>query len=277
MIRGLRHLLAILLYVAVFLSLFFAACLIFYEKVESFYLYHPFSSLDRYPETGSYKDVHFRTVDGETLHGWFFPGRAQSPVLLFCHGNAGNISHRLDNIQRLLRAGLGVFIFDYRGFGKSTGKPSEMGLYLDGLAAFDWLTGEGGVSPERVVFFGRSLGASVALETALSRNARAVIIESPFTSTRAMAGTIFPFMLIAPLLPENFDNRRKIAALEKPVMVIHGERDEIVPFRMGEELYRLAPEPKSFYPIPGAGHNDTYFVGGKTYFDRLSAFAFEPG
>lgn len=279
MVRGIGKLLEFIVYFCVILGLLLAGVWLFYDRVERFFVFFPYASIDRYPDERrySYQDVYFDTPDGEKLHGWFFPGQDRAPVLLFCHGNAGNIYHRLPNIELLLEAGLGVFIFDYRGYGNSTGKPSEHGIYLDGLAAFDWLTTEGGVSPEDVVPFGRSLGAAVALETAVARPVRAVVIESPFTSTREMARTMFPFMLLAPVLPDNFDSRRKIEALTVPVLVIHGDRDEIVPFSMGEKLYRLAPEPKRFHRIQGAGHNDTYLVGGAPYFDTLASFARNPG
>ena len=279
MSRGIGKLLEKVIYLGVFFALLVAAVWIFYDKIERFFVFYPFASLDRYPDENrlTYRDVYFETRDGERLHGWFFPGPGDGPVLLFCHGNAGNISHRIENIELLLDAGLGVFIFDYRGFANSTGKPSESGVYLDGLAAYDWLTTEGGVSPEKVVAFGRSLGAAVALETALAREVRAVILESPFTSTKEMAGTMFPFMLLSPLLPENFNNQGKIGSLTVPLLVIHGDGDRIVPFSMGERLYRLAPEPKRFHPIPGAGHNDTYLVGGSEYFDTLASFAAAPG
>jgi uncharacterized protein len=279
MVRGLRKLSTSIIYLCIVFCLVTAVFWVFYDRIERFFVFYPFASLDYQPDGRRYpySSVYFHAQDGEKLHGWFFPGPKGAPVLLFCHGNAGNISHRLENIELLLESGLGVFIFDYRGYGNSTGKPSENGVYMDGLGAFDWLTTDGGVSPDDVVAFGRSLGAAVALETALERRMRAVVIESPFISTREMAKTMFPFMLLTPILPENFNNRRKIQAIKIPILVIHGDRDRIVPFSMGERLYRLAPEPKRFHRIPGAGHNDTYLVGGKAYFDMLAAFAESPG
>jgi fermentation-respiration switch protein FrsA (DUF1100 family) len=220
-----------------------------------------------------YEDVFFKTPDNRTLHGWFFPNRAETPVLIFFHGNAGNISHRLDNVAHLLNRGFGVFIFDYRGYGKSTGRPSEKGIYRDGLAAYDFVAVEKNVAPEQIILFGRSLGAAVAAEVALKRKARALIMESAFTSTRDMAKTMPLFSLLSPFLPAHYNNLEKIGRISVPKLIIHGDRDDIVPFAMGQRIFQAAKPPKFFYPLPDAGHNDTYVVGGPAYFETLDNFA----
>jgi fermentation-respiration switch protein FrsA (DUF1100 family) len=216
--------------------------------------------------------VYFDTEDKKRLHGWFFPLKRNVPVLLFCHGNAGNISHRLENVKLLLDQQLQVFIFDYRGYGKNGGKPSEKGLYLDGLGAYDFLAKQKHILPEKIIPFGRSLGASVAIEISLRREVNSLILESAFTSTKEMAKTMFLFGLFSPLLPAHYNNLKKITRVNVPKLIIHGEDDEIVPFKMGEQLYNTAQSPKYFFPIKGAGHNDTYLVGGNKYFEILSAF-----
>jgi len=267
-IKGMYPILIILL----FTLLFF----LFYKEIEAFFIYFPDSHLDSSPADWhlEFEDVWFETEDEKKPHGWFFPSREEDdPIILFCHGNAGNISHRLDNIRFLLDHNMGVFIFDYRGYGKSKGKPSEEGLYLDAQAAYDLLVNRKHISPERIVVFGRSLGAAVAIDLSLKRKAKAVIIESGFTSTKEMAKTMPLFALFSPLLPAHFNNLEKITQITIPKLIVHGEEDEIIPFSMGQTLFQAAPQPKYFYPIRGAGHNDTYIRGGKKYFETLATFA----
>jgi fermentation-respiration switch protein FrsA (DUF1100 family) len=248
-----------------------------YPRVENFLVFFPDRGFDFAPEAFglAYKDVYFRSEDGKKLHGWFFSGDKEHPVLLHFHGNAGNISHRLDLIKRLVQKDLQVFIIDYRGFGKSAGRPSEKGVYLDGLAAYDHLVREEGIPPENIVLHGHSLGAAVALQVALERRARCVILESPFTSTKDMAKTMPLFFIFSPLLPSNYNNLEKVTRLSVPLLVIHGDQDEIVTYSMGERLFAAAPGPKQFLRLEGAGHNDTYMVGGKGYLDALARFAAE--
>jgi fermentation-respiration switch protein FrsA (DUF1100 family) len=248
---------------------------VFYPRIENYFIFFPDASFERRPEDMplDYRDVYFHTEDGERLHGWFFPLNKGNPVILFCHGNAGNISHRLDNIGHLLKRGLQVFIFDYRGYGKSSGRPSEKGVYLDGLAAYDHLIGGELLLPEDIILFGRSLGAAVAIEVALERGVRSLIIESAFTSIRDMSRALVLFRPFAAMLPAHYHNLAKIEKVRVPKLIIHGEKDEIVPFWMGQALFEAAKAPKFFIPIPGAGHNDTYLSGGNGYFQTISDFA----
>lgn len=247
----------------------------FYPKIENFFIFYPDRSIETVPTNWglNYEDVSFEAGDGTRLHGWFFPLPGKRPTILFCHGNAGNISHRLENVKLLLDYGLQVFIYDYRGYGRSGGRPSEAGLYQDGLAAYDYLVEHKKILPNRIIPFGRSLGAAVAMEIATRRDVRSLIIESAFTSTKDMAKNMFLFQLLSPFLPSHYNNLRKIRAVTVPKLIIHGETDEIIPFSMGQRLYQAANVPKYFFPISGAGHNDTYFVGGKRYFQIFSDFA----
>lgn len=248
---------------------------LFYSKIENFFVFFPQSYLDQKPEDLhlNYKEVFFNTEDGQKLHGWLFPLPGKSPLILFFHGNAGNISHRLDNVRRLLDQGLPVFIFDYRGYGRSTGRPSEKGLYRDGITAYDHLVRKEQVTPENIVLFGRSLGAAVAVDIALKREVRALILESAFTSTKDMAKTMFLFRLLAPVLPPNYNNLKKIVRIDVPKLIVHGTEDHIVPYSMGKKLFDASKAPKFFFPIKGAGHNDTYFVDQREYFKTIAAFA----
>jgi fermentation-respiration switch protein FrsA (DUF1100 family) len=247
----------------------------FYPKVENFFIFFPSKPLDATPETlrMAHKDVYFVAQDGNRLHGWFFPLSQDDPVILHFHGNAGNISHRLDLVSQFLKRKLQVFIIDYRGFGRSEGRPSEKGLYRDGLAACDYLVQKEGILPGNIVLHGHSIGAAVAIEVALNRSVKSIILESAFTSTRDMAKTMPLFLLLSPVLPTNYNNLEKISRLHVPKLIIHGDRDEIVPFSMGERLYRAAKEPKFFVPLKGGAHNDTYIVGGEEYFRPFAAFA----
>ena len=250
------------------------------------------SILDRlliyYPEKGlastpldaglDYEDVFLTAADGTRVHGWHIPGESRV-TLLWLHGNAGNISRRLDNILLMReRLGAGVFIIDYRGYGLSEGKPSERGLYMDAEASFDWLVSERGLDAEReIVIFGRSLGAAVAVETAVRHKVRGVILESGFTSIADMGGRgrlSFLSRLTLPLFEARYDSASKIGGLQSPAMILHGDQDRTVPFEMSRRLYEAAPEPKIFYPIIGAGHNDTVQAGGDAYMDALRRFVF---
>jgi fermentation-respiration switch protein FrsA (DUF1100 family) len=251
---------------------------VFYPRILNFFLFYPQTSLDMFPGDFDlpFEDVYFKSEDDRRLHGWFIPSKPDDgPVILFCHGNAGNISHRLENVQLLVHQNLSVFIFDYRGYGKSDGKPSVTGIYRDGLAAYDHLCKERQIQPEQIIPFGRSLGGAVAIEIALRRKVQAVIIESTFTSTKDMARTITLFRLFAPLVPTHLDNLKKIQRINVPILIVHGEQDKLVPFTMGKELFHAARAPKYFYPLPTAGHNDTYVVGGPPYFARIVRFAEE--
>ncbi|MBW1861260.1 MAG: alpha/beta hydrolase [Deltaproteobacteria bacterium] len=259
----------------VFLILFIGVSFyLFYPKIENFFVFFPESKFPLTPgeQHLNHKEVYFHTEDGKKLHGWFFPLREELPVILFCHGNAGNISHRLDNVRLLLEKNLQVFIFDYRGYGKSSGRPSEKGLYMDGLAAHDYLVEKEHLASSDIIPFGRSLGAAVAIEVALRKKVRSVIIESAFTSTKDMAKTMFLFALLSPFLPANYNNLEKISRLNVPKLIIHGEEDEIVPFSMGQRLFDTSGAPKFFFRIKGAGHNDTYLIGGEKYFQTIATF-----
>jgi fermentation-respiration switch protein FrsA (DUF1100 family) len=262
-------------YLAILIPILLAAFYYFYATIENAFIFFPQRTFDFTPESFGLacEDSYFTTEDGKKLHGWFFPGEKGHPVILHFHGNAGNISHRLDFVGPILRKGLSVFLFDYRGFGKSEGRPSEKGLYMDGLAAYDSLVQTRGILPGSIVLHGHSIGAAVAVEVALKRSVRAVILESAFTSTKDMAKTMPLFFLLSPLLPAHYNNLEKVPLLRVPKLFIHGEEDDIVPFPMGQNLFAAAAEPKFFYSVPNAGHNDVFVVGGERYFEVFAEFA----
>ncbi len=221
----------------------------------------------------AYEDVDLRAEDGARLHGWFLSVPGSRLTLLLCHGNGGNVSHRLDRAL-LAQAHLGadVLLFDYRGYGRSEGTPDEPGTYRDARAAWRWLLAKG-QSPGRIVIFGESLGSAVAVQLALdTEGARALVLESPFVSIPEMARAAYPFLPLWPLVRTRYDNLAKVGRLRLPLLVLHGDRDAIVPFAQGRRVFEAAPQPKRFYAIPGASHNDTYVVGGEPYWRVLAEF-----
>jgi fermentation-respiration switch protein FrsA (DUF1100 family) len=221
----------------------------------------------------SYEEVTFTTSDDIDLHGWFVPGEKKAPVILFFHGNAGNISHRIDNIRHLHKLGLNTFIFDYRGYGKSAGTPSEAGLTRDALSALSWLKNSGWQS-EKIIYFGRSLGSAVAINLAVNHPPDKLIIETPFTSLREMGRHHYPLLnlTLGWLLRDQFNSLEKIKQIEVPLLIFQGDRDNIVPVDMARRLYTAANEPKNFHLIAGADHNNTYERGGENYWQAWRDF-----
>ncbi len=226
-----------------------------------------------------YDDVTFQTEDGLNLNGWFIPGRKTTPdddlhTLLWFHGNAGNINRRLDNLKMLHdRVPVNVFIIDYRQYGKSEGKISEQGTYLDAKAALSYLHSRKDINNAKIIFFGRSLGSAVAVDLAVKEKCCALILETPFTSIKEMGKELYPHLLIIlHLLRTKYDSLSKIGKIKVPTLIMHGDKDELVPIEQGRKLYEQANEPKEFYTIPGAMHNDTHIVGGEEYFDVIKRF-----
>ena len=227
-----------------------------------------------------FEDVYFPAADGTQLHGWFIPGRGDDTLVWF-HGNAANISNRVYNIMLLYQhVGANVFIFDYRGYGRSDGKPSEKGLYSDGEGGLEYLRSRDDIDHDRLVLFGRSLGGCIVAELAMRHRVKAVILESSFTSVDAMARYNRPaiafFIPSRLLIKSRFDSIKKMPLIHSPVMVVHGDMDITVPISMGRELFDAANEPKRFYEIRGATHDDTHIVGGKNYFAALRDFIDNP-
>lgn len=229
-----------------------------------------------------YEDAWFTAADGARLHGWFVPaaGGESADTLVWFHGNAGNIGDRTDNLLLLSRRlSVNIFIFDYRGYGNSDGKPSERGLYADGEAALAYLRSRGDIDMTRLTLFGRSLGCAVAVEIATRHPVKAVILESPFTSIDAMArrmrGGLTSLIPTSWVIRSKFDSLSKIGNIHSPIMLLHGDMDDIVPIEMAHELFAAANAPKRFYPIHGAGHNDTVLIGGDAYFNALKEFISE--
>jgi hypothetical protein len=249
-----------------------AALLAIGMKLENSLLFFPSRTLDSSPEDYGLaaEVVEPETEDGVRLFGWWIRGEGRRAVLFF-HGNAGNAADRLERAKILHdRFGLDVFLVDYRGYGRSEGSPSEAGLRRDARAIYEAARSRG-FPPERIMAFGESLGSAVAAGLAAERSCGAVVLETPFLSIRAMARRHYPFVP-GFLVRTRFDNAEAIAAVAAPKLFLVAGRDEVVPPEQGLRLHALAPEPKTLFVIPGAGHNDTYLVGGEAYWKVLGDF-----
>jgi uncharacterized protein len=205
-----------------------------------------------------FDDVQFKGSDGIGLNGWFFPAQTNSPrarlAVLLCHGNAGNIGHRLDTCAALLATGANVLVFDYRGYGRSQGHPSEEGTYLDAQAAYQWLR-QRGFAGTNIIAFGESLGGAVAAEVAAREPVGGLVLQSTFTSIPDIGAELFPWLPVRWLGKIRYDTHSKLPRLRIPVLVMHSRVDDLIPFRHGQRNFAAANEPKLFWEISG-GHNE---------------------
>jgi fermentation-respiration switch protein FrsA (DUF1100 family) len=222
----------------------------------------------------AYEDVGLRTADGVALHGWYVPHPQARRVLLFFHGNAGNISHRGDSVAIFHRLGLNVFIIDYRGYGRSEGTPSEQGLYEDAAAAWRYLTGRRGVDAADVVVFGRSLGGAIAAQLAAQARPGALILESTLSSARDFAQSVFPVLSRLIVMRYGWNTAAYLARVDSPVLVLHSPEDEIMPYRLGENVFASAREPKRFVALRG-DHNGGFLLSQPEYERALAEFLAE--
>jgi uncharacterized protein len=243
--------------------------LVFAASKAFFYpMRHPMGNWGVQRELGA-QDVYVTTSDGTRLHAWWIPKPGARFATLHLHGNAGNITHRDLSASTILSAGSSVLLLDYRGYGKSQGRPSEAGLYRDADAAYNWLLSKD-LKPEQIILHGESLGTAVAAELASKRKCAAMVLEAPFTSARAVAHKVLPF--IGPLLVWGFDTKSRLPHVKSPVFVIHGDRDEVIAYEFGKELFAAAREPKQFWTVPGATHNDLHLAGRAEFPRRLADF-----
>jgi len=240
---------------------------------QSSYIYYPERVLSVAPQSIGlqFESVSFETSDRIKLSGWFVPSESARGVILFCHGNAGNISHRLDSIQIFHQLGLDVFIFDYRGYGQSEGKPTEQGTYKDAEAAWRYLIEERQVKPNEVIIFGRSLGGAVASWLAQSHTPGGLILESTFTSLPDIAAGLYPYLPVRLLLRFEYNTAESLGSINCPVLIVHSRDDEIMPFSHGRQLFEIARAPKQFLEISGT-HNEGFTTSGKRYKDGLHTF-----
>lgn len=243
---------------------------------QSRYVYFPERVLIADPSSVGlhFESISFETEDGVKLSGWFIPRENSRGVVLFFHGNAGNISHRLDSIQMFHRLGLNVFIFDYRGYGQSEGRPTERGTYQDAEAAWQYLVKELKVGPQEIIVFGRSLGGAVASWLAQNQTPGALIVESTFTSLPDIGSTLYPYLPVRLLSRFKYNTMGYLARVDCPVLVVHSRDDEIMPFSHGKRLFEVAKEPKEFLEITGS-HNEGFMTSGERYEKGLDSFISE--
>ena len=218
-----------------------------------------------------YEDVALTTRDNERLHGWYVPAADPKGVLLFFHGNAGNISHRLDSIKIFHELALDILIIDYRGYGQSTGKTSEQGTYLDAQAAWDYLINTRGIPANRIIVFGRSLGGAIGAWLGVQNTPAAVVIESSFSSGEDMARRLYPFLPVRLITRLQYPVVDYASRLNCPVLVVHSRYDEIIPFTMGQAIYAAVKQHKKFLELRG-DHNNGFLISQGEYVAGLKDF-----
>ncbi|MDJ0926525.1 MAG: alpha/beta hydrolase [Gammaproteobacteria bacterium] len=268
MIRGLLQL-------GLLVAAVYAVLLVYVYFFQSRLIYFPSiggSGLSTPADRGmAFEDVVFEATDGVRLHGWFISAPDERAVVLFFHGNAGDITHRLDTITLFHDLGLSTFIIDYRGYGRSEGSPSEQGTYADAEGAWIHLTQERGIPSDRIVVFGRSLGAAIGTWLAAQHRPAALVVEAAFISAPELARHHYWFLPVRTLARFRYDTRNYLQSVSSPVQIFHGAQDEIVPIAHGRKLFEVANDPKEFVELVG-GHNDAFFFSGPLYRRALDEF-----
>ncbi len=257
---------------ATILAVYAAVCLYIYTAQDRMF-YFPTKDFAVSPANYNldFQDVFINVGQDETIHGWYFPhpqNRDTAKTVLFCHGNGGNISHRLETVIFLLQRGVNVMMFDYRGYGRSSGSPSETNTYDDVKAAYDWLISEKSVIPSDIIIFGRSLGGAVAVELASKVSCGGLIVESSFDSAIEMAKDYFPFFPAGLLIKYSYDSISKISRVKCLKLFTHSPADDLIPFDRGKKLFEAAPEPKTFFEISG-GHNERNYLDDPGYIKAI--------
>ncbi len=238
-------------------------------------IYYPEKELIATPAHAKllFEDLFISTEDRVKINGWFVPFEGSQSVLLWFHGNAGNMGNRVNLLQRLHQElKLNILIIDYRGYGKSSGKISEEGTEKDARAAYDFLISRREINPSQIFIFGRSLGAAIAIELATEIRTAGLILEAPFSSIEAMTNVIMPWLPFKGSLKTKYDSIHKIQQVQAPLLVMHGDQDKVIPFEQGQRIFESANQPKTFYTIVGADHNNAYVVAGQAYFETMAHF-----
>lgn len=239
-------------------------------------IYYPAAEVDVTPKALGlpFEEVLIDVEPGVKIHGWFIRAAKEPRVatVLFSHGNAGNIADRLDRVLRWREVGADFLLYDYRGYGKSTGSPDEEGTYRDGRAAYDYLVKDRHLDPARLILMGESLGCAISIQLAIERKAAGLVIEAPFGSIAQMANAIYPFLPLGSFIRTRYENVKKIPQLKMPLFVVQGTKDEVIPVAQGKMVFDAAPQPKQYLAIAGAHHNDVYVIGGEGYRSTLADF-----
>jgi uncharacterized protein len=248
----------------------FRICFLYIEQKG---LYHPEKEILQTPESVgiAYEEVNFKTTDGQILNGWFVPAHNARVTMLYCHGNAGNISHRVHKVKFFHDMGINFFIFDYRGYGKSSGRASESGLYKDAQAAYDYLKARRDVDTSSIVVYGKSLGGPVAADLCMHRKAKALILEGSFANVALRAQQLYPFLPMKILITQKYDTIAKVRKLHIPKLIAHGSNDDVISFGHAKLLFKAAAEPKTFLAFEG-GHNDDVYITSAQFKSEVDAF-----
>jgi fermentation-respiration switch protein FrsA (DUF1100 family) len=252
-------------------ALIISSLILFLRYIETRTLFYPIKEISFLPDQANleFQDVFFKTNDFLKLNGWFIPCKNSEYTVLFCHGNAGNISHRIEKLRLFHTLGCNVFIFDYRGYGLSRGTPSEAGLYKDAQAAYKYLLSQG-ILESRIIGYGESIGGSVIVDLAWRQKLKAIILDSSFSSVKDMIKYTYPLIPYW-VFSSRFDSERKIKSLKIPKLIIHSLNDEIVPYQLGKKLYAAASEPKDFLQIRG-GHNSNFYESEGLMREKIGDF-----
>jgi len=261
-----KIMLPIFLYIILGLIIAYTVLALFLFFSQSKFVYFPSSKIECKPSDSglAFEQVTLTSTDGILLNAWYVPSAGAQWTVLFCHGNGGNISHRLENIRIFHQLGLSCFIFDYRGYGLSQGRPSEQGTYNDAMAAYSWLVENKKLQPENIIIFGKSLGGSIAAWLASRVKPRALVLEGAFTSYVDMGKKFFPYMPVRLFARFSYETINYVKHLCCPLLIIHSRQDELVPFEFGQKLYEAAGEPKILVEIQG-GHNDGFLESELAY------------
>jgi uncharacterized protein len=205
------------------------------------------------------------------ITGWYLNQENTQKTLLYCHGNAGNLSTHLDHIAAIYKTGVNVFIFDYQGFGETPGKPTEANTYKDALTAYEYLTQVKKITPKNIILYGHSLGGAIASKIATKVETKGLILEGTFTDINELGAELYPYLPVKKLSKVNYNSIKNIKSITVPILIIHSIDDEVIPYKYGQELFKAAPEPKSFLEVEGR-HDETYIVSRYKYRDGISAF-----
>jgi fermentation-respiration switch protein FrsA (DUF1100 family) len=282
-IRALRNTAKWFLRILAHVAIVWLALFLMFQWFEGKLTYHPPRRLVETPSDRgvAFEDVFMETEDGLSVHGWWIPApaidaddseeRAAPPTVLEFHGNAENISYGMDQHVAFHGLGWNQLIVDYRGYGRSEGRPSEEGLYRDGDAAYAHVRARG-VPPERIVLYGRSLGGAVAVHVAHRHPAAALVTEGLFTDTHRVGRDILPFIPVRLFIKKRFDSLSRVSGLRIPKLFMHAAYDEVIPVRHAERLFEAAAPPKELFWIPGAGHNDAFYVATEEYLAAVKRF-----
>lgn len=238
--------------------------------IEQKSLYFPKKGIVETPDAiqVGFQDVWLKTEDHQTLHAWYVPVAKSKQVVLFCHGNAGNLSGRLDRVAFFKKIGVNLLIFDYRGYGQSTGTPSEKGLYRDVQTAYHYLINEKKMTSSQILVYGKSLGCAVGIDLALHQPVGALILESPFASVKKVVKEMYFLEPITWLTSQKYDSESKIRHITVPKLVIHGRYDDMIRFEHASALHQAAAPPKQLLPYDG-GHNDMDYVTSQTHGEKV--------